>query len=54
VKKRRYKKKILNLSLMKIPFRAAQNKQRGRQFDMPGLKSHFSLGLIRVKIVFES
>jgi len=29
---------MIKCSMMKIPIRAAQNKQRGRQFDMPELK----------------
>jgi len=28
---------------MKIPIWAAQNKQRGRQFDMPGLRDRESV-----------
>jgi len=29
---------------MKIPIRAAQNKQKGRQFDMPALKGQCPIG----------
>jgi len=38
----RQKIKYLICSILKILIRAAQNKKRGHQFDMPGLNQHFS------------
>jgi len=32
---------MINCSIMKIPIRTAQNKQKGRQFDMPALEQCF-------------
>ncbi len=41
---RKYEKQVnlFNCFIMKIPIRATQNKQTGRQFEMPGLEKRFS------------